>query len=57
MLESESSALPLGDTPTVADLSAVGIKWQGWQDLNLRVRKSKSRALPLGDTPKFKWGE
>ena len=25
--------------------------WQGWQDLNLRVRKSKSRALPLGDTP------
>ena len=26
--------------------------WQGWQDLNLRVRESKSRALPLGDTPK-----
>ena len=25
--------------------------WQGWQDLNLRMRESKSRALPLGDTP------
>ena len=25
--------------------------WLGWQDLNLRMRKSKSRALPLGDTP------
>ena len=30
--------------------------WQGWQDLNLRMRESKSRALPLGDTPKNKWG-
>ena len=47
MPESESGALPLGDTPLV-------FWWQGWQDLNLRVRKSKSRALPLGDTPKVK---
>ena len=44
MPESESGALPLGDTPLYP-------RWQGWQDLNLRMRKSKSRALPLGDTP------
>lgn len=49
MTESESVALPLGDTPTIN----MGIvDWLGWQDLNLRMRKSKSRALPLGDTPK-----
>ena len=26
-------------------------KWQGWQDLNLRMTGSKPVALPLGDTP------
>ena len=25
--------------------------WQGWLDLNQRMRESKSRALPLGYTP------
>ena len=29
----------------------IDCKWLGWQDSDLRVRKSKSRALPLGDTP------
>ena len=47
MLESESNALPLGDTP----LKYNKLHWLGWQDSDLRVRKSKSRALPLGDTP------
>ena len=52
--ESESVALPLGDTPIKLPVARLGAieKWQGWQDLNLRLRKSKSRALPLGDTPK-----
>ena len=27
--------------------------WQGWQDLNLRMRESKSRAFPLGYSPVF----
>ena len=47
MLESESNALPLGDTP----LKYNRLHWLGWQDSDLRMRKSKSRALPLGDTP------
>ena len=50
MTESESVALPLGDTPLY--LLWI-IYWQGLQDLNLRMRESKSRALPLGETPEF----
>ena len=30
------------------------ILWQGWLDLNQRMRESKSLALPLGDTPVWK---
>ena len=54
MWESESHALPLGDTPIIVKLSpnASALKsWLGWQDSNLRVRESKSLALPLGYTP------
>ncbi len=58
VLESESSALPLGDTPLLNSLKdnewiRAVLLWQGWQDSDLRVRKSKSRALPLGDTPVY----
>ena len=47
MWESESHALPLGDTPMYSSF----LIWLGWQDSNLRVRESKSLALPLGYTP------
>ena len=30
----------------------LGLFWQGWQDLNLRMTESKSVALPLGYIPK-----
>ena len=56
VLESESSALPLGDTPFYSFIlipQGSCALWQGWQDSDLRVRKSKSRALPLGDTPVY----
>ena len=47
MWESESHALPLGDTP----MNSSFLIWLGWQDSNLRMRESKSLALPLGYTP------
>ena len=56
MWESESHALPLGDTPLFGSIfkSFSFIKfWLGWLDLNQRMRESKSRALPLGDTPLY----
>ncbi len=44
MTESESVALPLGDSPSKKTK-------QGWQDSNLRMQGSKPCALPLGDNP------
>ena len=49
ILESKSSALPLGYTPKGYILL---FYWQGWKDLNPRILESESSALPLGDTPK-----
>ncbi len=52
MPESESGALPLGDTPTGA-LTEVNdfLNWLGYEDSNLGMPESESGALPLGDTP------
>ena len=52
MLVSETSALPLGDTPTgCAHKVNVFLKWLGYEDSNLGMLVSETRALPLGDTP------
>ena len=54
MSESESDALPLGDTPLSDLLLPPQVRfWLGWLDLNQRMRESKSRALPLGYTPLY----
>ena len=53
VLESESNALPLGDTPL---RNYINLLWLGWQDSNLRMSPSKGDALPLGDTPLKKSG-
>ena len=49
MLESKSSALPLGYTPMKG--KDFKVFWQGRKDLNPRMLESESSALPLGDTP------
>ena len=52
MPESESGALPLGDTPTGCTYKvSVLNKWLGYEDSNLGMPESESGALPLGDTP------
>jgi hypothetical protein len=56
MLVSKTSALPLGDTPTVLQTTLASAflpkkKWLGYQDSNLGMLVSKTSALPLGDTP------
>ena len=52
MPESESGALPLGDTPmTVAVIRKLEEKWLGYLDSNQGMPVSKTGALPLGDTP------
>ena len=56
MLESKSSALPLGYTPKYllgAYTATADAHWQGQKDLNPRMLESESSALPLGDTPTF----
>ena|GEM_PF-5728307 len=63
MLVSETSALPLGDTPIVAEIIRLTIStgrtdklsafqsWLGYEDSNLGMLVSETSALPLGDTP------
>ncbi len=66
MVESESTALPLGDTPTIFSLfhpispvklhdihriTVNALNWLGYEDSNLGMVESESTALPLGDTP------
>ena len=52
MPESESGALPLGDTPTgCIHIVNVFQNWLGYEDSNLGMPESESGALPLGDTP------
>ncbi len=53
MPESESGALPLGDTPRKAKSSPkrAFLMWLGYEDSNLGMPESESGALPLGDTP------
>ncbi len=57
MPESESGALPLGDTPIYnfryflhSHYECLRI-WLGYEDSNLGMPESESGALPLGDTP------
>ncbi len=51
MPESESGALPLGDTPIVCSPGRTTVSWLGYEDSNLGMPESESGALPLGDTP------
>ncbi|CAI8862246.1 hypothetical protein EMIT091MI3_30217 [Kosakonia quasisacchari] len=51
MVESESTALPLGDTPKVRSRKQTSLSWLGYEDSNLGMVESESTALPLGDTP------
>ncbi len=52
MLVSETSALPLGDTPIALNkLLNDFLNWLGYEDSNLGMLVSETRALPLGDTP------
>ncbi len=58
MPESESGALPLGDTPMVGFCARhpnVFQIWLGYEDSNLGMPESESGALPLGDTPRIWW--
>ena len=54
MLESESRALPLGDTPTKNVSVYIKNILAGVAGLEPTMLESKSSALPLGDTPT--WG-
>ena len=51
MPESESGALPLGDTPSGNFYIDTAENWLGYEDSNLGMPESESGALPLGDTP------
>lgn len=52
MLVSETSALPLGDTPIALNMLLNDfLNWLGYEDSNLGMLVSETRALPLGDTP------
>ena len=56
MVESESTALPLGDTPTgCVQFPGRLLIWLGYEDSNLGMVESESTALPLGDTPRKWW--
>ncbi len=56
MAESESAALPLGDTPTgCVQFPGRLLIWLGYEDSNLGMVESESTALPLGDTPRKWW--
>ena len=50
MTESESVALPFGDSPII-NISEYEVFKLGYKDSNLEMTESESVALPFGDSP------
>ena len=52
MAESESAAVPLGDTPTLTLSNKTYQSGRGTWTRTREMAESESAAVPLGDTPK-----